>query len=183
MLVISFSAFSQEEEITLTTYYPSPYGSYRILDTLNLNLIPQSSEPAGGKVGSVYYDSGDGGKIRYYDSSGWRDLGSCNQWAYFLGSTGTNPTYLPVGLCKFKLTGPGMYSGWHYGNIFKNYHEVWGCSVQVGMNSLPASPENIWFASNATYFCPACPGLTDPWVGGPQATGFYYLHCGTRFSE
>ena len=53
-----FSAFGQNEIVTISTYYPSPVGVYR-----NLRLFPIAAEPASacdsaGEEGTMYYDNG-----------------------------------------------------------------------------------------------------------------------------
>jgi hypothetical protein len=83
--------FSQEEEITLTTYYPSPFGSYTQLDTIQLNINNNpttnatgmihfqghnlAGNPTGGTPGSIYYNSVSG-QFMYMDNfNNWRVLG------------------------------------------------------------------------------------------------------------
>ena len=66
------SAQNQEESITITTYYPSPYGVYK-----NLRLYP-TDEPTGSAVteGLMYYDKDDHA-VKYWNSTSWVDLTAC----------------------------------------------------------------------------------------------------------
>jgi len=80
-LCICSNAFSQgAESITLTTYYPSPYGEYQ-----RLRLFP-SSQPTcdANNIGLMYYDSATN-RIRYCDGSlvppDWTDVGG-GPWAW-----------------------------------------------------------------------------------------------------
>jgi len=56
LLAFVFLCFAQEEKITITTYYPSPYGVYN-----TMRLFPSTrqthAEPC--QDGEMYYDSGD----------------------------------------------------------------------------------------------------------------------------
>jgi hypothetical protein len=83
-------AFSQNtEEITFTTYYPSPYGSYKELDTNRLRIgNPSNPVSADGVVrfnpinltgacneGEIYYDN-VAHSFKYCDNNGaWKNLG------------------------------------------------------------------------------------------------------------
>lgn len=54
MLILSssLSIFAEDEKVTITTYYPSPYGVYG-----TLRLYPKAT-PADGQTGEMYYDQG-----------------------------------------------------------------------------------------------------------------------------
>lgn len=76
LLIIALSSYSicfaqatASEEITITTYYPSPYGTYK-----NLRLYP-SEKPTGASVkeGLMYYDTDDH-ELRYRNDSKWVKL-------------------------------------------------------------------------------------------------------------
>jgi len=73
--------YAQTESITLTTYYPSPYGEYQ-----RLRLFP-SSQPTcdANNVGLMYYDSATN-QIRYCDGSlippDWNELGGGGPWVW-----------------------------------------------------------------------------------------------------
>lgn len=75
--------YAEDEEITLTTYYPAPYGEYDELSTNVLdagyidldNATYQEANPSSmpaDKPGRMFYDKNDG-SIKYYD-------GTSNQW-------------------------------------------------------------------------------------------------------
>jgi hypothetical protein len=98
ILCLTLSCYAQNsEEITFTTYYPSPYGSYRELDANYINIIntpndpgminflPGSAPAAGvGSEGSLYYDS-TLHKFMYKNNTGsWGPLGG---GAYIIGAT------------------------------------------------------------------------------------------------
>ncbi|MGE5307632.1 MAG: hypothetical protein ACM3OC_00935 [Deltaproteobacteria bacterium] len=58
-----------EENITITTYYPSPNGIYR-----SLTLYP-GNQPAAASNGMMYFDQGDR-TVKYYNSTDWLTIGS-----------------------------------------------------------------------------------------------------------
>lgn len=90
LFVLLISSFVCAEELTITTYYPSPYGSYNELSTNRLRVGDSSSsldqgviqfeglsgDPSGGE-GSLYYND-TSHKFRYKDNTGWKDLGSAS---------------------------------------------------------------------------------------------------------
>jgi len=73
------------EQITLTTYYPAPYGVYREMKANLFHAAPQSTDwivPPGEEAaweGKMYYNDGSGGTLgkgmRYYDGANWQPLG------------------------------------------------------------------------------------------------------------
>ncbi len=69
--------FSQSsEQITVTTYYPSPYGVYKNLETGTLKYIPQSSAPTAcnnTSEGMMYYDSTKK-NVFVCDGSNWKAM-------------------------------------------------------------------------------------------------------------
>lgn len=76
--VFMFLGFSSAEDLTITTYYPSPYGSYNQLSTNSLLLNPQSSIPINPGEGTTYYDSMNH-FVKYWNGTEWIQLGSSNQ--------------------------------------------------------------------------------------------------------
>lgn len=75
--LITFSIFLiinlafAEESITITTYYPSPYGSYNELTTNALVLNPLNEPPSDStKEGALYYDASKH-NFNYYNGSDW----------------------------------------------------------------------------------------------------------------
>lgn len=73
LLMLGLAYAQQTESLTITTYYPSPYGSYNELSTNIFNLGPQSSRP-GNQEGRLYYDSNTK-SIFYYNGTQWMELG------------------------------------------------------------------------------------------------------------
>lgn len=73
LLMRGLAYTQQTESLTITTYYPSPYGSYNELSTNIFNLGPQSSRP-GNQEGRLYYDSNTH-SIFYYNGTQWVEIG------------------------------------------------------------------------------------------------------------
>jgi len=73
MFLFCSLAYSQTENITITTYYPAPYGEYQ-----QVKLTP-TTQPAcaAGNKGAIYYDN-DPAKNKPYicDGTKWTPLGS-----------------------------------------------------------------------------------------------------------
>ncbi len=86
--VIAFFCFAQEgEKITISTYYPSPYGVYKHMksETLVIGDVENPPEAGvirfeslasspGGEEGDLYYDSFEH-KFKYYAEGSWKPLG------------------------------------------------------------------------------------------------------------
>jgi microcystin-dependent protein len=68
LVLFLYSLSFSEDKITITTYYPSPYGVYNVL-----RLYP-TTQPASGQEGDIYYDSG-GHVLKYHNGSAWLDIG------------------------------------------------------------------------------------------------------------
>lgn len=66
LYISCFAQSNQTESLTITTYYPSPYGVYR-----NLKLSP-TTEPSGPALdrGVMFFNNSSDG-IQYYNNSGW----------------------------------------------------------------------------------------------------------------
>ncbi len=79
---------SNSEEITITTYYPSPYGAYK-----NLLLHPSDQPTSGVEEGLMYYDS-DKHILRYRDDEKWVALGGIDCKIKPFNATNT-PTECP----------------------------------------------------------------------------------------
>ena len=95
ILIPAGCSFAQtyNETLTITTYYPSPYGVYR-----NLKLNPSPLPVLGVSPGVMYYDTNWGGVIRYFNNTDWVNLTqspgpSCHLVPY--GTTGL--TSCPAG--------------------------------------------------------------------------------------
>src|SRR4030042_6392118 len=73
ILLLPALTYAQSNSVTLTTYYPSPYGSYNELSTSLFNLRPQGAQPPG-QGGDLYYDSNTH-SVFYHNGTEWRELG------------------------------------------------------------------------------------------------------------
>jgi len=103
LLSLSSLLFAQNETLTITTYYPSPYGTYNQLGTNKLavgytgssdqpsitgdmRLYPQSGSPtswSAGQQGEVGYASTDGYLYAYNGSSWVKQGGSVVSYTYY----------------------------------------------------------------------------------------------------
>ncbi len=84
-----------QEQLTITTYYPSPYGSYN-----ELQLYPHSSPVTACNAttrGTMYYDSDDN-QIKVCDGTSWTNLGGGGYWTLFGSSLYPNDTAWNVGI-------------------------------------------------------------------------------------
>jgi hypothetical protein len=61
-------AYADEDKITITTYYPSPYGVYR-----NMRLYPSNEPTAGVDRGLMYYNQSDN-MLKYRNDTGWVNI-------------------------------------------------------------------------------------------------------------
>ena len=88
ILLISFCGVSLcEEQLTITTYYPAPYGVYREFESRRMVVGDDSMPTADGVInfqvlaanptftdeGMIYYSSTEKG-FRYFDGSSWSSL-------------------------------------------------------------------------------------------------------------
>jgi hypothetical protein len=67
VLFLGISLCFADEQITLTTYYPSPYGVYKQLKADTVQYAPQTTAPANNAEGTLYYNGTDD---RLYVSNG-----------------------------------------------------------------------------------------------------------------
>jgi hypothetical protein len=78
-ITLCYAQEPQEESITITTYYPSPYGVYR-----TMRLSP-SSRPESCQEGELYYDDGtgsyDAGLYLCDATPAWQTFGGGGFWA------------------------------------------------------------------------------------------------------
>ena len=66
---LSFAA-NEQEEVTLTTYYPAPYGNYTEIEAASITLNPQTGNPTGwsaGREGEFRYSNYNDAFFYYYD--------------------------------------------------------------------------------------------------------------------
>lgn len=103
LYLLSF-AYAQES-LTITTYYPSPYGSYQSLQTRRLtignddestedgvvNFQELGGNPSWNEEGALYYN-GSAHEFRYYDGSVWKSLAPPACIRYNFTSTSGNLT-------------------------------------------------------------------------------------------
>jgi hypothetical protein len=79
----SFAQGQEKEEITLTTYYPAPYGTYDNLTAIS-GLIPptktttERDQVSNAPSGSVIYNTTKN-KPEYYDGSSWQEMGASKE--------------------------------------------------------------------------------------------------------
>lgn len=72
ILVTLYSFAQGSDQMTITTYYPSPHGVYSVL-----RLSP-GGRPASTNTGDIYYDDGSGvnpAGFYYYDGTDWQAFG------------------------------------------------------------------------------------------------------------
>ncbi|MBN2097554.1 MAG: hypothetical protein JW714_03630 [Candidatus Omnitrophica bacterium] len=83
-LAVISTGLAWAEEITISTYYPAPYGVYRQMTTHISKLEPYDGPPAfisgNEEEGMLYFDDGtiNSKGLYYYDEavpSGWKALG------------------------------------------------------------------------------------------------------------
>ncbi|MCM8789906.1 MAG: hypothetical protein NC916_02665 [Candidatus Omnitrophica bacterium] len=144
----SFTQGTQTEQITITTYYPSPYGVYKNVRLFPYAVAPNSecankgemaySESAntllicnGTHYTQVFSGAGGGGGgggcyIAYYGSctAGGRNMGSIGKWGYVIDGNSSNGILtLPVGLIRNTTDPERMFVQWSNGK--SPYNIVW----------------------------------------------------------
>jgi hypothetical protein len=85
---VCFAQSNQTESLTITTYYPAPYGVYR-----NLKLNPSQEPTTGVSAGVMYYDNSTH-TLRYHNDYGWVNVTESdnNQTASLQALGGANPS-------------------------------------------------------------------------------------------
>jgi len=82
LTAIAVSAYAQDNEITLTTYYPAPYGDYDAVSSKYIDLdasaydttlVPPATPSI--KQGRIFYDAGTGTYKFSPDGTSWVELG------------------------------------------------------------------------------------------------------------
>ncbi len=105
--IVFFASVAYSEDLTITTYYPSPHGSYNELSANRLSINTDSVASNNGVIrfnpvdiasdgneGELYYDSSEH-KFKYMNNtSGWKYLGSTNI-DFTPALNGTVVTYTP----------------------------------------------------------------------------------------
>lgn len=157
--VISFficviSIFAQtSEEITITTYYPSPYGVYNELQTNRLmvgagvmpdddgvvNFQPLAADPMGAASnteGALYYNT-TSREFRYHDGTNWRTFGGGGD-------------FTPITPVPFELGGVGVWTAVNLaGAVPAGTREVGGyVTIQTNCSG-PGSTGIVSIASRA----------------------------------
>lgn len=112
LIILIFGFFGlcfADESITMTTYYPSPYGSYNQLDvSRSVTFKPQSNLAAiqalsSPQIGEVAYSSGDD-KFYYNNtgtSGGWVALSGGSGGGVTMMSARSASTYNHAGACAY----------------------------------------------------------------------------------
>jgi hypothetical protein len=132
-------SFSGQEEITFTTYYPSPYGSYRVL-----NMGP-TTRPANPGQGDIYYDNGLGGisgGMYYYNGTDWIPMGGLTEEQWVGGLEAGDFQQSPIAYNNW--FSPSRTNTWWY--------QVNNYTLKAGSNTalhLTASPQVVWFDLSA----------------------------------
>ncbi|MCX5708752.1 MAG: hypothetical protein NTY14_07300 [Candidatus Omnitrophica bacterium] len=106
---ICFAQSNTTETLTITTYYPSPYGVYR-----NLKLNPTDAVPADSALsrGVMYYNNSTD-SLQIYTNSGWVNLtgGGGGGGGYWAEDTATQYIHNTNSGGKTYITGPGDANG------------------------------------------------------------------------
>lgn len=68
--LLSPPAYTQQESITITTYYPAPHGIFSVL-----RLVPRDTEPENPGEGDIYYDNTTD-SLRYWNGWEWVTIGA-----------------------------------------------------------------------------------------------------------
>ena len=119
-------AQQQNEKITITTYYPAPYGIYRDLETRRLvigedempnvdgvvNFQGRDSNPSFTDDGALYYNASSH-EFRYYDggTASWRGLGGFSDFLVVQqrrslgGGSGGVSAHCPSGYIRIACSG------------------------------------------------------------------------------
>jgi len=117
MLTFTSFAYAQQESVTITTYYPSPYGVYN-----ELRLYPNASPPSTCDInneGAMYYDSSIHNlKVCRYNGTAyaWEILGGG------FSSCTTVSNTCSADVCSVDCPGEytvvsGGWEGWKFDNI------------------------------------------------------------------
>ena len=129
-------AQDQSEQITITTYYPSPFGVYRTLRLFPLTTAPTCS--TADHAGTMYYDSA--GTLNVCNGSAWRSVGGATDGdsIMYLSSALGNAVACPAG-----WTGHGQQA---YQYITWSYD--WSGTLTMGF-----STGNVRTCTNDTVAC------------------------------
>lgn len=150
-ILFSFSrpVYGQAEQIRITTYYPSPSGSYK-----NLHLIP-SDEPASATKGTLYFDQTKN-KVFVYNGLAWDEMGGTGgiPLAYSLHTVedcqnaGGTVADTETGIKQCRFSGSSCPSGW---TRYKSYFS--------------SKAQTLSFYTS-TRFKNGCDGTSLCWVSG-----------------
>ena len=153
-LSLVFLCFAQEDEkITVTTYYPSPYGVYDRMKTNEFvigdinDAAPEEGvvrfksleEGGAGKKGDLYFDSDDN-KFKYYDGKNWRFLGGSesNECAWFRTFAGCPEGWKyqdDIEINEMPTTWPRIKQMWYHKHPSSSSACIPGHGVAFGCNS------------------------------------------------
>ena len=120
LIIFPLSIACAQEELVITTYYPSPFGSYNELTTNMFNLAPQATQPAG-QEGRMYYDSNEH-TVFYHNGTDWIGLG---------GREISLATYTKSG--DFTLSGSDWdsVSGWGVSGSYGSLRDAFAMRVDI----------------------------------------------------
>jgi hypothetical protein len=155
LTAICFAQSNQTETLTITTYYPSPYGVYR-----NLKLNPSNLPTTGVDRGVMYFDNSTN-LLRYYNGSSWVNLteggtsgepGGQNS-SYVFTVSGNNPV-CPPGTTAFM-------KNW----VSQTFST---CRSAQGYMTETCTPAGGWFASAPDTRCGCSIGTSVCSMAGPS---------------
>jgi hypothetical protein len=100
---LCFAQTNTSETLTITTYYPAPYGVYR-----NLRLHPSNEPTTGVDRGVIFYNNSSD-SLEVYTNSGWVNLtggGGGGSWSTYRGNhiVNSNPGFVGIGLNASSLS-------------------------------------------------------------------------------
>jgi len=128
--------------LTITTYYPSPYGVYR-----NLRIHPGNEPTAGVDRGLLYYNNTDN-NLKLYTNAGWINLGGgywqLNETTQSINNTNTGNIFIGATskydpATNFKLEVKGGDGIMAYGNEAMVYLGDNGQTPHIELRQFPGS--------------------------------------------
>jgi hypothetical protein len=153
-----FAQSNQTESLTITTYYPAPYGVYR-----NLRLSPSNPPTTGLAPGVMYFDNSTAeGMIKYYNKLGqWVNL---TEGGASGGPGGANSSYVITVSGNNPVCPPGTTA------FLKNWvsQTFSTCRNAQGFMTETCTPAGGWFASAPDTRCGCSIGTSICSMAGPS---------------